>query len=487
MPKESGLWSRSAMWRWLVVFTCISTTVTVWLKPWERSRNILVSNATYVPPALTSAPAHTYSTTSLTTAKHLALTTGEPRDTRFNELLSTTSPRFPAGTEMHLVGVHKGAPPAGEVEKPWWANCSTNSSKDFTDAVACHAKYAGVTNRYTVTVDVNRAGHPLVLVLMAYNPVSWNMRLGPGVDVQKIILAGYEGQDILLSNHDIPVEARTYKASPCTDCSRQSGNFYAYESNTQEYQQAVKQLYSITGLMPNSFQGSYEASRFTISSATIAASRVNSSPETTTAQQYLEKRFSNSVMMEGQGIPLPDGEWDARIYENRVVGTDTTRFLVLTRSEGSILLELLAIRQQVSAYGGGFDRMAACQMGVGYKERVDRNDSRGTQLCYWVDPVTEPWTFSMFSEVRRQLADSGVAIPPFVLSAGFHRADRSRSLTIIHYKNPPTAGGVTAPTNWQQSPWRQDRIQQSPEKEIALRDYISWADSWYQLIKAAVY
>lgn len=164
-------------------------------------------------------------------------------------------------TTLHAIGVYQGENESGKEDPPWWSKC-----KDLHDekaALECHRQYAGLKTKKTVTVHIGYSKTPVVIALMAYDPVAWRLNFVQGVNVEGIILAGYEEQELIGVPANIKVVSYTYKTPKCEDCARGEGYFYAYKQGP-ELQKAAQKLLEITGKQLASFQGSYQASRFKI-------------------------------------------------------------------------------------------------------------------------------------------------------------------------------------------------------------------------------
>jgi len=257
------------LWRWLLVLSCLATAIVILLKPWEKPSVAPVGLATYTPPPISN------------TKKSSAIATLSPRNsvTVQQPAIQPITPRtlsFPVGTELHAIGVYKGALAAGETEKPWWMKCPSyinrqNGGSGDIDMKAhreCHSKYAGLKSTQTITVNVSRSKSPIVLALMSYDPVIWSIEIGRDVDIRRIIVGGYHGQDVNGISSNIPVDLFTHKASSCKICTYHSGYFYAYKWGSKNYKKAMAKLNGHTGLTLQSFQSTYEGKRFYISSTT---------------------------------------------------------------------------------------------------------------------------------------------------------------------------------------------------------------------------
>lgn len=109
-----------------------------------------------------------------------------------------------------------------------------------------------------VTIS-NGGSKPLILVLSSYEPVNWNLNIAAGVNIQEIIINGYNAHNI--SGVD---------SALVTDKSG-SGNYlaacgYSYPYNGQgcDTDLLFSGLTNYTGLSVSSFAGTYRANDFTV-------------------------------------------------------------------------------------------------------------------------------------------------------------------------------------------------------------------------------
>ncbi|MEF8793906.1 hypothetical protein [Thiohalorhabdus sp.] len=110
-----------------------------------------------------------------------------------------------------------------------------------------------------VTVETKE---PVVVALMAYRNAHWKVRNKGKGPIKGVVLAGHGKQKVSGLSRQVPVQAYTYKDSPCGPC-RESGNwFQAFRRGTEDYRKAVDRLKEITGLRPASFQGREEGKAF---------------------------------------------------------------------------------------------------------------------------------------------------------------------------------------------------------------------------------
>jgi uncharacterized protein YecT (DUF1311 family) len=92
----------------------------------------------------------------------------------------------------------------------------------------------------TATVVVNKPGVPVVLVLMAYDPVLWHVSWTKDTKVAAVIVGSYHTQAVLGIDKATPLQFYSYEDR--TAC----GHFYAYKAN-QGLTRANERIKAITG------------------------------------------------------------------------------------------------------------------------------------------------------------------------------------------------------------------------------------------------
>lgn len=132
------------------------------------------------------------------------------------------------------------------------------------EILECHAQQAGSKQERKVEVVVTPQEYPVILALMAYEPIHWVVRAGPNVKIEGVILAGYHGQRVSGVLPSVPVDVYTHEHSDCGKCQVGDGYFYAYERNDANFYNAMSRLKDITNISPASFQGRYKGSSFTV-------------------------------------------------------------------------------------------------------------------------------------------------------------------------------------------------------------------------------
>lgn len=470
MNKATSLWSSSSAWRWTLTLTLLLTALVFLTSPWRPAQVTSSAQAQYNVPVSQPAPLRVIPTT-----RQISL------DPAFDTPITLPTGTFSSGTELHAIGVYEGALPNGEEEKPWWSNC-TGLSGDPEAAMACHQKYAAQHATRTITVYLNRTTSPMVIALMAYEPIRWKIVTRPGVDLRKVILAGYHGQDIEGLPDSIPVDVHSYKSSPCQNCSRQSGHFYAYERGSREYTAAMSRLETLTGLTPTSFQGTYKSEQFTIASGLTADTRTATySPQ---VERYTGSIFSNSVSISGQTLLLPDGVWQGLGHVENPSARGKDHFLMLAQTDDSQLNALMVIRLQTADDKQGFGQYQACNQPADYTKEVDGNEPLGKQLCYWVNYATTPWQQPIYRLAATRLGEMGITLPTSFISTGFHKADSSMSLSTLYYFPPQTKDQTPTPNDWSLNPWHPSLIANFPENSRLLQEHLTWASDWFQIFKA---
>lgn len=104
-------------------------------------------------------------------------------------------------------------------------------------------------NMGQVTVNVRRASQPVVVVLSSYEPVLWNLKLDPGVQLRAVLVSGYHASRVTGAG-----SARVL----------QIGRNYAYAFNGAGYGQLNRDVMQWSGRAIDIFQGRYEGLEFSV-------------------------------------------------------------------------------------------------------------------------------------------------------------------------------------------------------------------------------
>jgi hypothetical protein len=409
----------------------------------------------------------------------MTLATASGFNPAFDVPLKRLASALPTGTELHLVGVYKGAAPDGRQEAPWWSKC-TGLATASTEMMECHRRYAGQRTVLPISVDVSRTGTPLALVLMAYEPTLWRVSAAPGVNIVKVFLGGYHGQDITGLPANIPVEARTYEPSPCSNCLRQADHFYAYSKASTEYDNTVKKLKLITGLQPASFQGAHQSARFSVTQ-NIAASNSEILREEN-RDQFIDKSFRNQLRLSGQTVPLPSGIWKGIGYAEGPGQRGSDKMVALARFNPATPQEIIAIRVQTANDANGFARFQGCSTDPAHTRRIEMNESFGAQLCLEVVHSTNAWKQPFMSSVASQFQTEGIDLPDTLVVANFHKSDSKRAVDMAVMVLPAT-GISNQNETWLQSSLHPKRIKTDSSQARFVEDHVRNSELLYQLFK----
>jgi hypothetical protein len=102
----------------------------------------------------------------------------------------------------------------------------------------------------TAAVEVRATGRPVVLVLCAYEPVKWDVRVAPGARLEKVLLGGYYDQEAVGVPAGVPVEEHAHAAGT-------PDYFFAYTRDGDAYPRMARTVRKLTGLPVTTFQGRY--------------------------------------------------------------------------------------------------------------------------------------------------------------------------------------------------------------------------------------
>jgi hypothetical protein len=491
---KKSLWARSPLWRWMFSLTVLCTAAALLASPFYPPPSG-VQNARYTPPAVVSPPPLTPSGIRAITAPAVAAVPVQPvaptkpaaptlpvRDTAFDLPVQRPAETFPPGTELHLVGVYEGAPPKGEENKPWWANCKKKDGQIESPA-ECHEKYAIQKNPQKVVVEI-RYQQPLVLALMSYNPVTWEINSSRPELIRKVILAGYHGQEVTGVGKDTPVDVYSHEASSCTNCRKRTGYFYTYKEDGSEYQNATSQLRNATGLEVQSFQGSYKGNFFAINPSTIRnQKKIQNQTAANRSEPVAGAWCRDHVIIANTLVSLPPGEWQVVDYVNLHSVDSNNALLSLAQREQDVLSALYAVRVETLNSAKGFARNLSCDGTSSYFNHSVANTPQGDQLCYWIEHLDAPWQQPFFELTASRLKSMGINIPADAINTGFHKADKNSAITTYLFSNPESIGIMTQPTTWATSPWHKDRIDKDPRRKAFMTEQQQRADTWFQFFR----
>jgi hypothetical protein len=146
-----------------------------------------------------------------------------------SDLSSATAVTASDVPDVSVVGVYVGARPPGAPAAP---------------------PMGGRRNVGGASVEVRPTGRALVLVLCAYEPVKWELRVVPGARLEKVILSGYHDQEVTGVPQGVAVEEHTNDAKP-------GDYFYAYSRRDASYLPTMAAVQRLTGRPVTTFQGRY--------------------------------------------------------------------------------------------------------------------------------------------------------------------------------------------------------------------------------------
>ena len=104
----------------------------------------------------------------------------------------------------------------------------------------------------TATVHVAATDRPVVLGISAYSSVKWTVTADPGVNLQQIIVSGYEPGQLVSAPDGVPVTNNSGSGN--------GKDYLAYAIDYREYVTGMRSMMSLGGgAQPVSFRGLYEA------------------------------------------------------------------------------------------------------------------------------------------------------------------------------------------------------------------------------------
>ncbi len=498
---KKRLWKRSAPWRRCVWFASGLSLLACACGPFYGTKPKPV-NASYNPAAVTSTlqqqaapqafpsqpttapqvqfPVQQRSVTRVPPTRNPVPAPALPnRDTTFDIQVPFPAIHSVSGTELHVMGVYQGSSPAGAKEQPWWAKCARNSDGSLQNPSECHSQYAGQRQQHEITVNISYH-EPTILALMSYEPVLWNIQ-GSTSDLQHVLLAGYHGQDIKGVDPAVPVDVYTYEASDCSVCRKQSDYFYTYKTSGNEYKKTLAKLKKITGLVPSSFQTSYKARSFSLTSSIVGHGAAHTDAELQTGESVYDM-----VMINDEKIRLPPGHWQVLINEKISLQQEQDTLISFAQIQHGRLTGLYAVRLRNANNQQGFPQNFSCNKGVGnfYFSEAKANNAQGEQLCYWGEYLERAWEQPIFKRSAAILKKMDISYAQDAFNTAFHKADRRMSLTGYYYVDPQSEGITTDPSDFNSIQlWDPRKIDQDPARETLVKKQEEWAKLWIQFFR----
>jgi hypothetical protein len=113
----------------------------------------------------------------------------------------------------------------------------------------------GLYQGTTPVVDLRITDRPIILILCAYEPVTWDLRIARNVRLERVILGGYHAQSLAaVAAGELPA----LKVDVYTHDTHSRDYFYAYRKDADGYAQAERTMRKLAGRDLATFQGEYE-------------------------------------------------------------------------------------------------------------------------------------------------------------------------------------------------------------------------------------
>jgi hypothetical protein len=151
--------------------------------------------------------------------------------------------------ELHVVGVHEGLRP-GDLDQVA-AAAAVAATGPTTQPQQRRRRREKLAGRGTAVVEVQATGRPIVLVISAYEPVKWEVRVAKDADLRKVVVGGYYDQEVTGLAEGTTVEMHTHQGGSASF-------FYTYGQSSDGHREALPKLRTLTGLEPSTVQGTYK-------------------------------------------------------------------------------------------------------------------------------------------------------------------------------------------------------------------------------------
>jgi len=193
------------------------------------------------------------------------------------------------------------------------------------------------------------------------------------------------------------------------------------------------------------------------------------------------KVFSDSVTLEREVIPLPDGRWITLAHFRASPGSTNGDAVILGRIKNGKLDGLIAINAHSLAPGStsSLPAFAGCTRNDYLVRHSEQNQTRGQQRCWWINHAVEVWTQQpIFRAALEELSRRGVTPPTVMLNVGFHRATANGFATAFHYFDPASENISSTNRSWSESEWHKSRIASDPARVRYVQQLERWGEGW---------
>ncbi|AYQ29314.1 hypothetical protein DT070_15580 [Polaromonas sp. SP1] len=188
---------------------------------------------------------------------------------------------------------------------------------------------------------------------------------------------------------------------------------------------------------------------------------------------------STSVMVSGQSIPLPEGQWMtlALFKGSQAAPGDAMLLGQIVSGQLKRMVAIRAYRRTSEASFKAVPMKSCSRQDMAFVEDV--GDNPDSTRCWWVNHATSVWeNQALFRSASLELAQRKVNFSSVFLNVGFHRANSDGFATAFYYFDPAEAGIASSATQWQLSEWHKSRISSDSQRVAYVEKSIAWGRGW---------
>lgn len=165
-----------------------------------------------------------------------------------------SGPEAPAQKELHVIGIYEG----NDYENHAYDVCLDTCRSEHDDRIqrrqcqstSCVKPAWPSKTSMSTTVEVDRPGVPVTLVLGAYDPMEWQVTITPGTDLKSIALLGWDTEGMSVLVNGTP-RTNVVRLDDTPAPNKPSGDRFRYVADVLPQQLGFERIAS--------FQGGYRA------------------------------------------------------------------------------------------------------------------------------------------------------------------------------------------------------------------------------------
>lgn len=208
--------------------------------------------------------------------------------------------------------------------------------------------------------------------------------------------------------------------------------------------------------------------------------------------QTVGQRFTSSIQIGANSLPLPPGEWELvaqsdQVIDNRGRGSlGDARHMVLVQTQGNTVSNIVHVRTNLRGGTGGWEQVTECTRDdMLWRQSTVYTYEKDCQYVNHFVRFLQPSAnqTGVMVDAAKELSARNIQSAPTAISNGVFLASRAFFLRLDVYRPSNFLAPSTHSPNWGESPWHRTRI--SPEMMAAVDAHRATMMSYLQQVRTA--